>query len=261
MWRVELGIIILVLIAAIVPSMICDRFGISGNSMEPTLMAGGHVFVNKLIMGGRIYTKYDFEDPTMECFRMPGFGKMEVGDIAVFNVPFGRENNKIEFKINYVYAKRCIGIPGDTVSILNGYYRNSRFARKVIGVEERQRFLAEHSDSTLSAMRIGYKTHYHPTDNIWTLKEFGPLYVPKRGEGIDITQQILPLYQSAIEYENGILPQVKDGKVWLGDEQIDKYVFKENWYFFGGDNVLNSKDSRFFGCVPEDFIVGIVFRR
>lgn len=69
--------------------MICDRFGVNGASMEPTLTTGGHIYVNKLLMGGRIYTKFDFDSPKMECFRMPGFRKIKVGDVAVFNVPFG----------------------------------------------------------------------------------------------------------------------------------------------------------------------------
>ena len=98
-----------------------DRFVIKGESMEPTLHTGEGVWVNKLLMGARIYTKFDFEDsPELHCFRMPGLRKLRVGDVAVFNYPYGRGGDTIAFKINYVYCKRCWGTPGDTVRIVDG---------------------------------------------------------------------------------------------------------------------------------------------
>lgn len=50
------------------------------------------------------------------------------------------------------------------------------------------------------------------------------------------------------------------GQVFLGQTSLNEYTFKGNWYFLGGDNVLDSHDSRYFGLVPEDYIVGIVIR-
>lgn len=48
--------------------------------------------------------------------------------------------------------------------------------------------------------------------------------------------------------------------MYLGSQELREYVFMENWYFFGGDNVLDSKDSRYIGLVPEEYIVGIATR-
>ena len=88
-------------------AFVTDRFVIKGESMEPTLHTGEGVWVNKLLMGARIYTKFDFEDsPELHCFRMPGLRKLRVGDIAVFNYPYGWGGDTIAFKINYVYCKR-----------------------------------------------------------------------------------------------------------------------------------------------------------
>ena len=112
--------------AVILPVFVCDQFRIGGESMSPTIKAGDRIMVNKMLMCARIYTSYDFSGPGMECFRMPGLRKIRPGDVAVFNYPYGRGGKKIEFRINYVYAKRCIGCPGDTVSIEDGYYRNGR---------------------------------------------------------------------------------------------------------------------------------------
>ena len=57
-------------LAAVLPVFVCDQFRIGGVSMEPTLHTGDHILVNKLLMGARIYKKYDFSGPDMESFRM-----------------------------------------------------------------------------------------------------------------------------------------------------------------------------------------------
>ena len=104
-------------------ALVADRFTIKGESMEPTLHTGQRVWVNKLLMGPRIYTKFDFESPELHCIRLPGFRKLRVGDVAVFNYPYGRHGDTIAFKINYVYCKRCRGTPGDTVRIVDSEFR------------------------------------------------------------------------------------------------------------------------------------------
>ena len=81
-------------LAVVLPVFVCDQFRIGGESMCPTLETGDHILVNKLLMGARIYTKYDFSGPDMECFRMPGFRNIRPGDVAVFNYPRGRDRKK-----------------------------------------------------------------------------------------------------------------------------------------------------------------------
>lgn len=244
-------------IAVILPVFICDRFRIGGDSMSPTLESGDRIMVNKLLMGARIYTSYDFSSPDMKSFRMPGLRKIRPGDVAVFNYPYGRNRKKIEFRINYVYAKRCIGCPGDTVSIEDGYYRNGRCVDMILGVADNQRELKETPDSVLSRKKGILEAFPFSPDYGWTIKDFGPLYVPGKGDSIRIDTGTVKLYGRMIEYETGILPQTREGKVWLDGHELREYVFKGNWYFFGGDNVLNSKDSRYTGLVPEEYIVGI----
>lgn len=227
---------ILLLLAVIVPVLICDSFVVEGNSMLPTLHDGERIYVNKLAMGARIYTSYDFDNPRLECFRLPGFRKIRVGDIAVFNYPYARDTASIQFLINYVYVKRCIGCPGDTVRIDNGYYRNSN--NESVGVPESlQRLLSETPDSTLKEF---------PTD---LFKNFGPVYVPGKGDTVTIDTTNLLLFAPLIEYETGIRPGI--------DRCGENYVFGHNYYFFAGDNIIRSQDSRHFGLVPEEYIIGI----
>lgn len=106
---------------------LCEQFVVPSDSMNPTLIAGDRILVNKLIAGARIYKKLEFgKDIPLRSFRTPGIRKVGVNDVVVFNAPRGYDRNRIEFRINYVYSKRCIGTPGDSVSVRDGYFRNNR---------------------------------------------------------------------------------------------------------------------------------------
>lgn len=91
----------------------------------------------------------------------------------------------------------------------------------------------------------------------WNVDNFGPIYVPKEGDKISLDSFTYVLYQKLIrEYENNPDFTVKDGKYYLGGKEITDYTFKMNYYFMIGDNRHRSLDSRFWGFVPEDHIVG-----
>ncbi|MBK9194652.1 MAG: S26 family signal peptidase [Flavobacteriales bacterium] len=90
----------------------------------------------------------------------------------------------------------------------------------------------------------------------WSVDNFGPLWVPKAGEKIDLTLANLPLYRRAIHvYENNSL-EVRDGKILINGSEATSYTFKQNYYWMMGDNRHGSQDSRFWGFVPEDHVVG-----
>ena len=335
-WNRLLTIVLwLLIVANLVPllwygtrAFVADRFVIKGESMEPTLHTGEGVWVNKLLMGARIYTKFDFEDsPELHCFRMPGLRKLRVGDVAVFNYPYGRGGDTIAFKINYVYCKRCWGTPGDTVRIVDGMLETAgTVASKPLIINKNRKLryskstpqfpesveterlasqgdlfsdfaqrIRETPDSVLLRMRMLRAGQFAGERDRWTTKDFGPIVVPRKGMTIALDSINRQHYARVIDWEErcgkpsgkGVRKTVATRGLVSGRDPLTKsvggmreakfsgtpacgvqrsghhtatYTFRQDWYFFVGDNVTNSHDSRFFGFVPADFVIGSVPR-
>jgi signal peptidase I len=219
-------------------------------SMVPALIPGDNVLVSKLMPGARIGCG---DNPgTDGVTRLWGISKVKRNDVLLFNFPYS-DWDKLGFDFAVYYMKRCVAIPGDTFYIENGIYR-VKGSRERLGNYDAQRKFASLNEDSIAPQIY----HCFPFDSRykWTVRHFGPLYVPRKGDVLAIDTLNIALYRNLIRYETGKEISVKQGKVYLGKSLLIKYAFRKNYYFMAGDLVHDSKDSRYWGLLPEDHIVG-----
>lgn len=100
------------------------------------------------------------------------------------------------------------------------------------------------------AKEQGLVTRCYPYSGLlgWNVRDFGPLYIPAKGDTIFMTPKTKLVYRNLIEWEQKTKLQLRGDTVLLGDSAIWSYCFRENYYFVAGDKVLNSRDSRYWDC-------------
>ena len=320
------AIVFAVIAATLIRIFFIEAYVIPTPSMERSLLVGDFLFVSKVNYGARtpmtpiafpfahhtmplIGTKAYWDGWELPYYRLPGFSSVKRGDVVVFNYPQDTINNRpVDKRENYI--KRCQGIPGDTLSVVDAQvYVNRKAAPNPPGEQMEYTYRTTGEDlnlQTLNELHVqtyeghqfpamtpeaaktirGYSNvkdfapiiakrgasdpqnpvfpHVYPLhvmlgqipDYKWNLDNFGPIIIPKKGWTVKLDSMTFPLYERAIEvYERNKL-EVKGTDIFINGKKTDTYTFKMNYYWMMGDNRHDSEDSRFWGFVPEDHIVG-----
>lgn len=231
-----------------------STFKIPSDSMAPELIAGDNVLVAKPVLGARLFDVFaSLRGEQTNIWRIPGIRTVKRNDVLVFNFPHPNNWSKIEMHILKYYIKRCIALPGDTLSINKGYYRVSG-VKEDLGNFDLQRRLSLLPTSEIDPVVFSA----FPYDSImnWNIKDFGPLYIPKEGDKVVMNRINGIVYRKIIEWEQHGKIRIEGNKVFLNENLIQKYEFKKNYFFMAGDRILDSQDSRYWGLLPEEYIVG-----
>lgn len=314
-----------IVVATFVRWIWLEPYTIPTGSMEKTLMVGDFLFVNKLSYGTRApitplqipltHQKVwgtnlkSFSDAIrLPYFRLPGFAKIKNNDIVVFNYP-AETDLPVDLKTNYI--KRCVAIPGDTLSVQNKQlYINGKaaenapamqfkykcFTNNIISERTRKKYnihtydlysndvlqfqgkklyLIDLSTETVAKLRtakvfdsiVDFKLDELDQNGLffpfarksqhWTADDYGSLWVPKAGATIKLDSNLVEMYgQTIINYEGDKTVELAGDKLKIDGKLVSEYTFKQDYYFMMGDNRHNSADSRYWGFVPEDHIVG-----
>lgn len=309
-----------VVAATLIRGLFLEAYTIPTPSMEKSLLVGDFLFVSKYHYGPRIPmtpisfpfahhtmpvigTKAYSEAIKLPYYRLPGFTTIKNNDVVVFNYPAENEGRPVDKKENYI--KRCIAIPGDSISLVDGQVfvngkanENAPRMQMIYHVKTKDgngfdpKYLKEIDANMLQSlsnqgdfqMQIKEETVpvFKGMENVqtiepivqtrgefmdfiypfrkeipWNVDNYGPLYIPKAGDNIPLTQMNYWLYEKAIrDYEGNPTLKIENGKVYINDKEITSYTFQRNYYFMMGDNRHFSADSRFWGMVPDDHIVG-----
>lgn len=232
-------------------TFIVQNTRIPTGSMEGTIEVGDFVLVNKFIYGSRSPKYIPFTDIEIPHFRLPAFKEPKKKDIVVFEFPGARDRVKAK-KPNVSYVKRCIGLPGDTIQIIN----------KVVYVNHKQFWIPTH---------IQYLDNYtypkgvinpdiFPKGMPWNRDNYGPLIVPKKGYTIRLNPNDAVQWKTTIDREYGRdVVQIRNNQVTIEGKPVTSYTFKKNYYFMMGDNRDESWDSRYWGFVSRDMIEAEAF--
>jgi signal peptidase I len=239
-------IIYTLLCVLVINSFVMASFVVPTGSMEDTVKVGDHLFVNKFIYGGTTPYAIPMTSIRIPHLRVPGFRNVSRGDVIVFDWPGNRDEiTKPESQL--FYLKRCVGIAGDSIRINNRIvYVNDR----ALPNPPQSKFLREFP------FPEGYvNPDLFPRNATFNEDYYGPIVVPGRGMKLSLNAGNLGAWETFIEREGHSIDR-QANQIVIDGRPTAEYTVQRDYVFAMGDNRDNSADSRFWGFVPVEDIVG-----
>jgi signal peptidase I len=236
--------------AFLIKTFLIETSRVPTGSMEKTIMVGDFLFVNKFIFGSSSPRNIPFTNISLPYFQAPALRDPKRGDIVVFEYPGDRDEFASAEITNYV--KRCIGTPGDTVEVVDKVvFVNGKEAPRPPQIQYVNNYC---TPKGIPNPRIFPKGGNFNEDN------YGPIVVPKKGDVIKLYSENIEQWRTIIDRELGkVSIAVEKNRILIDGNIVQSYTLQKDYYFMMGDNRDDSADSRFWGFVPRDKIVGQAF--
>ena len=233
-----------VVVALLLKAFFIEAFRIPSGSMEETLLEGDFLLVNKFIYGIRTPRAIPLTTITIPAVTLFPIVEPKMGDVLIFDFPGGRD--EINPPRAETYIKRCIGTPGDTIEIINKtVHRNGLIVTNPPTMKFQSFEIRPRGQPNLKIF---------PPGSGFNEDNWGPVVVPKKGMIIPMTFDTRDWWYVFIKRE-GHTVEFRDS-VYIDGRCAESYTVERDYLFVMGDNRDNSLDSRFWGFVPVDHVVG-----
>jgi len=251
--RATRGLLHIIVIVLILRVAVIQAYIVPTGSMDPTIKAGDFIIGNQFVYGIRTpdwigipWTQIGFKIPYT---RLPGYEEPRAGDVVIFRYPNGAwPANRIgPFEKNLNYVKRLVAGPGQTLEIRDktAYIDGIAQDDPVPGQLTR-----------LNTYREGYSEAYIFPRGLGNRDHYGPLRIPAVGDTLWFDRASRDHCLNVMSLEGRDLQIDETGNIRVDGHSADHYVCRQDHYFFMGDNRDNSHDSRYWGLVPADHIMG-----
>jgi signal peptidase I len=226
-------------------SFVIASFEVPTGSMENEIMTGDFLLVNKFVFGGTTPRTIPFTDIRVPAFKLPSLWSVEKGDVIVFMFPGYRD--EVEAKPFAFYLKRCMATAGDTLEVVNRVvYVNGKPAPVPLNIK---------FDSPVIKPKGLVDDRIFPVGAPYNEDNYGPIVIPKKGQVIALSPFNYFRWNTFIKREGHTI-EMRSGKIFIDRVETSSYTVGRDYVFGMGDHRDNSLDSRFWGFIPVESVVG-----